>query len=222
MNFETVRIHFLSGVFVLLSSRNLAIMATWRNDFSFLLGGGGGKSNTRDVVASTPSFSFPASPQSWPQRASQSFNLGQNRWKICTPTLPTNQGWENGAFWLLRGFILEFGGDWGLLFHFILSKIVGSPAEIGHVILLCSLASLFGKREDPGDEVVVWCGGWRSVAVNFGRHIWIVYCRDKEVVQECDKIWLGKYKYLLLLLSNIKEKDKLSYNLTTAWAKWTS
>ena len=42
MNFETVRVHFLSGVFVLLSSRNLAIMATWRNDFSSLLGGGGG------------------------------------------------------------------------------------------------------------------------------------------------------------------------------------
>ena len=39
MNFETVRIHFLRGVFVLLSSRNLAIMATWRNDFSSLLEG---------------------------------------------------------------------------------------------------------------------------------------------------------------------------------------
>ena len=39
MNFETVRIHFLSGVFVLLSSSNLAIMATWRNDFSSLLEG---------------------------------------------------------------------------------------------------------------------------------------------------------------------------------------
>ena len=51
------------------------------------------------------------------------YNLGQNRWKICTP-LPPNQGWENGAFWLLRGFILDFGGDGGLLFHFTLSKIV--------------------------------------------------------------------------------------------------
>ena len=35
-----------------------------------------------------------------------------------------NQGWRNGAFWLLQGFILDFGGDGGLLFHFILSKIV--------------------------------------------------------------------------------------------------
>ena len=39
---------------------------------------------------------------------------------------PPNQGWENGAFWLLRDFILYFlGGDGGLLFHFISSKIVG-------------------------------------------------------------------------------------------------
>ena len=53
----------------------------------------------------------------------RSYNLGQNRWKICTP-LPPNQGWENGAFWLSRGFILDFGGDGGLLFHFTLSKIV--------------------------------------------------------------------------------------------------
>lgn len=38
-----------------------------------------------------------------------------------------NQGWRNGAFWLLQGFILDFGGgggSGGLLFHFILSKIV--------------------------------------------------------------------------------------------------
>ena len=36
MKFETVRIHFLSDVFSLLSSRNFATMATWRN-FSSLL-----------------------------------------------------------------------------------------------------------------------------------------------------------------------------------------
>ena len=36
MKFETVRIHFLSDVFGLFSSRNLATMATWRNDFSSL------------------------------------------------------------------------------------------------------------------------------------------------------------------------------------------
>ena len=32
---ETVRIHFLSDVFGLISSRNFATMATWRNDSSF-------------------------------------------------------------------------------------------------------------------------------------------------------------------------------------------
>ena len=26
------------------------------------------------------------------------------------PPSPANQGWENGAFWLLRGFILDLGG----------------------------------------------------------------------------------------------------------------
>ena len=39
------------------------------------------------------------------------------------PSVPP-PGRENGAFWLLRGFILDLGGDEGLLFHFILSKIV--------------------------------------------------------------------------------------------------
>ena len=33
--FETVRIRFLSDVSGLLSFRNFATMATWRNDFSF-------------------------------------------------------------------------------------------------------------------------------------------------------------------------------------------
>ena len=33
--FEAVRIRFLNDVFGLLSSRNFATMATWRNDFSF-------------------------------------------------------------------------------------------------------------------------------------------------------------------------------------------
>ena len=35
--FETVRIHFLSDIFGLLSSRNFATVATWHNDFSSLL-----------------------------------------------------------------------------------------------------------------------------------------------------------------------------------------
>ena len=34
MKLETVRIHLLNDVFGLLSSRNFATMATWRNDFS--------------------------------------------------------------------------------------------------------------------------------------------------------------------------------------------
>ena len=34
MNFETAWIHYLSGVFGLLSSRNFTTMVTWRNDFS--------------------------------------------------------------------------------------------------------------------------------------------------------------------------------------------
>ena len=40
----------------------------------------------------------------------QDCNLGQNRWKICTPSLHPSQGWDNGAFWLLRGFILDLRG----------------------------------------------------------------------------------------------------------------
>ena len=36
MKFETVRTHFRSNVFGLLSSRNFVTMATWRNDFSAL------------------------------------------------------------------------------------------------------------------------------------------------------------------------------------------
>ena len=36
MKFVTVRIHFLSDAFGLLSSRNFATMATWLNDFSSL------------------------------------------------------------------------------------------------------------------------------------------------------------------------------------------
>ena len=37
MKFEAVQIHFLSDVFGLLSSKNFATMAMWRNDFSSLL-----------------------------------------------------------------------------------------------------------------------------------------------------------------------------------------
>ena len=37
MKFETVQLHFLSDVFGLVSSRNFATMATWRNKFPSLL-----------------------------------------------------------------------------------------------------------------------------------------------------------------------------------------
>lgn len=42
--------------------------------------------------------------------------------EILDPT-PPDQEWENGAFWLSFCLILDFWGDGGLLFHFILSKI---------------------------------------------------------------------------------------------------
>ena len=47
------------------------------------------------------------------------YNLGQNRWEFCTPIphLPRYWGLENGAFWLLRGFIFDFGG-WGFAVPF--------------------------------------------------------------------------------------------------------
>ena len=38
------------------------------------------------------------------------------------PASLPNQGWENGAFWIFRGFVLDLG-DGGFLFHLILSKI---------------------------------------------------------------------------------------------------
>ena len=57
------------------------------------------------------------------------YNLGQNRQEIYTPPpLHPNQGWENGAFWLSHGYILDLGGC-GVLFHFILSKIAASSTE---------------------------------------------------------------------------------------------
>ena len=43
--------------------------------------------------------------------------------------IPKNQEWKNGAFWLSHGFILEIRGEGGLLFHFILAKIVAHYFE---------------------------------------------------------------------------------------------
>ena len=52
-----------------------------------------------------------------------SYSLRQNRWKICTfPPPPLNQGWENGTFWLLSGFILDVGGGgggFGVSFYYV-------------------------------------------------------------------------------------------------------
>ena len=65
------------------------------------------------------------------------YNLGQNRWKICTPTPPSNQG--SSLIW--------GRGDGGLLFHFILSKIVdSSEAEVMQSFLGDESVSFSHKR----------------------------------------------------------------------------
>ena len=45
-----------------------------------------------------------------------------------SPSPQKNRGWENGAFWLLHGFIFDIhvGGEWGFAVPVILSKIVGT------------------------------------------------------------------------------------------------
>ena len=116
MNFETVRIHFLSGVFVLLSSRNLAVIETWRNDFSSLLEGEF-KFQRRSGKLSFVFFSRVA--PKLPQSASESFNLGQNRWKICTPhpSLKSRvRKWRVLAFARLHPW---FRGGWGFALPFL-------------------------------------------------------------------------------------------------------
>ena len=58
------------------------------------------------------------------------------------PPSPPNQGWENGAFLPFARLHPWFGGDGGLLFHFILSKIVGLPSRrFVHPYSLLSLRS---------------------------------------------------------------------------------
>ena len=46
------------------------------------------------------------------------------------PPSPPNQGWENGAFWLLRDFILDLGG-WGFAvpFYFVQDCSLLGPNE---------------------------------------------------------------------------------------------
>lgn len=51
-----------------------------------------------------------------------------------------NQEWR---VWLLQGFILDFGGDGGLLFHFILSKIV----SVKEVWTITPIAQLLGTLQ---------------------------------------------------------------------------
>ena len=50
-----------------------------------------------------------------PLREACIYNLGQNKWEIFTPLPPPHlkSRMENGAFWLLRGFILDLGGGGG-------------------------------------------------------------------------------------------------------------
>ena len=57
-------------------------------------------------------------------RIQPSYNLRQTRLKFFSPPPNKFQGLENGAFWVLRGFILGHGVEWALLFHSILPKIV--------------------------------------------------------------------------------------------------
>ena len=57
-------------------------------------------------------------------RIQPSFNLRQTRLKISPPPPPSPppnkfQGWENDAFWLLRGFIL--GVEWAILSSLIMA-----------------------------------------------------------------------------------------------------
>ena len=51
-----------------------------------------------------------------------------------------NQEWR---VWLLQGFILDFGGDGGLLFRFILSKIV----SVKEVWTITPIAQLLGTLQ---------------------------------------------------------------------------
>ena len=51
--------------------------------------------------------------------------LDRIKWNSKPPS-PPNQGWENGAFWLLRGFILALGG-WGFAVPFYSVQDCWSP-----------------------------------------------------------------------------------------------
>ena len=55
------------------------------------------------------------------------FNMELQYWTKQMEYLEPPSPQIKDEFWLSLGFIFDFGGDWGLLFHFILSKI-----NIGH------------------------------------------------------------------------------------------
>ena len=71
------------------------------------------------MVASSP-FAGPSRLRRSLARSRETHFTRSNR-RACSQA---NQGWENGAFWIFRGFVLDLGGmGVNYLFHFILSKI---------------------------------------------------------------------------------------------------
>ena len=85
----------------------------------------------------------------------QDCNLRQNKMENLDPPSPPNQGWENGAFLPFARLHPWFGGDGGLLFHFILSKIVAQSWLSGLYttqILLENARHLKTKKNLYGDK----------------------------------------------------------------------
>ena len=69
------------------------------------------------------------------------YNLGQYTWEIYFP-FSQNQTGENGAFWRLRGFILDLGG-WGFAVPF--DSVQNCSFKPGGVFL-----GIFGGGVPPG------------------------------------------------------------------------
>ena len=116
-------------------------------------------------MAKSPSFFFPTSPQSWPQSASESFNLGQNRWKICTPH-------PSARFGFCAASSLISGG-WGSAFPFHSVQDCWYPCRNRSRDCAVLPRLLIWKTRRPWGRggcglVLVWCGGWR-LAVGGGK-----------------------------------------------------